>query len=104
MKPAPTLAVFVVLLVLAAGGTAVAGTQGRGRSEALPYDGSVDDALSDAAAGATIPMSKYSIAAGKDGRTYSGTIVGANPAAATKATTKINVLIVPMIVHIGTTV
>jgi hypothetical protein len=81
-----------------------AGGHGIGRSRALPYEGSVDDALRASAAGATIPMSRYGVTAGKDGHRYNGTIVGAGPATARKVTTKVNVLVVPVIVHIGATV
>jgi hypothetical protein len=96
-------------LLLAMGGFAPAGAEtarshGIGRSDSVPYEGSVEDALRASLAGATIPMSRYSLVAGKNSRGYSGTIVGASPTSATKATTKINVLIVPLIVHIGTTV
>lgn len=99
-------AAFLLLTIggFAQAGAQTAGSHGIGRSEALPYDGSVEDALRTSLAGATIPMSSYGVVAGKNGRSYSGTIVGANPVSATKATTKINVLIVPLIVHIGTTI
>jgi hypothetical protein len=109
MNAGTILTVNAMFVVLALSGMAPAGAQttgnhGMGRSDTVPYEGSVEGALRASAAGATIPMSRYSIVAGKNGRTYTGTIVGANPASAIKATTKVNVLIVPLIVHIGTTV
>ena len=96
-------------LVLAAGGlawagTAAAGDHGVGGSDAVSYTGRGDEALRDSAAGATVPMSAYAIFAGKDGRSYRGTIVGPSPLSATKTTTQVKVLIVPLIVPIGTTV
>jgi hypothetical protein len=95
---------LLVMAGFAPAGAKTAGNHGIGRSEALPYKGSIEDALRASAAGATIPMSRYGVTAGKDGRRYSGTIVGAGPTTAPKTTTKINVLVVPLIVHIGTTV
>jgi len=109
MKPRAALTIraaclLLVMAVSAPAGAETAMNHGMGRSDSIPYEGSVEDALRASAAGATIPMSRYSLVAGKDGRSYGGTIVGASPASATKATTMVKVLIVPLIVHVGTTV
>jgi hypothetical protein len=78
-------------------------THGVAYSGAIPYEGSVADALAAAAAGTTIPMASYSFTATKDGLTYTDVIVGSSPFATKKPTTKINVLIIPVIVEIGST-
>src|ERR1039458_10168717 len=75
-------------------------THGVAYSGAIPYEGSVADALAAAAAGTTIPMASYSFTATKDGLTYTDVIVGSSPFATKKPTTKINVLIIPVIVEI----
>jgi hypothetical protein len=72
-------------------------------TEAIPYAGSVQKALSDATAGSTIPMATFSRTATKDGKSYRDTIVGASPFASTKTTTTVNVVLVPVIVEIGST-
>lgn len=69
----------------------------------VPYRGSVESALAAAGSGQTIPMASHSFKATKDGLNYTDVFVGASPFAATKNTTTINVLIVPVIVQIGTT-
>ena len=77
--------------------------QGWGYSGAIAYNGKVSGALSASGAGKTIPMASFSFTATKDGRTYEDTIVGQSPLAASKGTTTINVVLVPVIVQIGTT-
>lgn len=72
---------------------------GFGGSIAIPYHAGA----APAAAGSTIPMATFKITASKDGLAYTDTIVGASPFAATKATTTVNVVIVPVIVDIGST-
>ena len=59
------------------------------------------DAMRQSASSATIPMSSYSIVAGKDGKTYSGTIVGGSPWASTLTSTTINAVVVPLKISIG---
>lgn len=51
----------------------------------------------------SIPASTYSFTASKDGKTYSGTIIGTSPFAATKAGSTIPVVVVPLKITIGTT-
>jgi hypothetical protein len=70
---------------------------------AIPYDGSVEDALAASAVGTTIRMSSFTFTASKDGRNYTDTIVGSNPFASSKTSVTIKVVIVPVIVTIGTT-
>src|SRR5271155_2225285 len=103
MNPRAAFAIRAACLLLVMAGFTPAGAQtarnhGIGRSDSLPYAGSIEDALRASAAGATIPMSPYSVIAGRDSHRYSGTIVGADPASVPKVTTTINVLIVPLIV------
>ena len=66
--------------------------------------GTHTDAAVQALAAATIPMASYSFASTKDGKTYSGTLVGTSPFAATKTGTTIPVVVIPLKVTIGTTV
>ena len=77
---------------------------GVGYTGTLPYEGSAKNALAAAAAGKTIPLASYSFRATKDGLTHKDTIVGSSPFATKKITTTINVLIVPVIVNIGSTI
>jgi hypothetical protein len=74
-----------------------------GYTGAIRYEGSIEKALSDAAAGSTIPLATFTRPATKDGKSYSDTIVGASPFAPTKTTTTINVVLIPVIVQIGST-
>jgi hypothetical protein len=67
-------------------------------------EGTPDDAVAQALAATTIPMSRYSYVATKDGQTYTGTLVGTSPFAATKTGTSIPVVVVPVKVTIGTRV
>jgi hypothetical protein len=76
--------------------------RGIGYSTKIPYQGSIEAALADAAASSTIPMASFTQTSTKDGKSYTTTIVGASPFSSTKATTTINLVIVPVIVHIGT--
>jgi hypothetical protein len=63
----------------------------------IPWtEGAPEDAVSQALAGTTIPLSSYTIAATKDGKTFTGTIVGSSPFATTKAGTKVPVVVVPL--------
>ena len=49
-------------------------------------------------------MSTYSFVSTKDGRTYTGTLVGTNPFAAIQTGSNIPVLVVPLKITVGTTV
>lgn len=69
-----------------------------------PWRGETAEATKAPTAATTIPMSTYSFAATKDGKTYSGTLVGTSPFAATKTSVTIPVVVVPLKVTIGTTV
>jgi len=60
------------------------------------------DAVRQAAAAATIPMSGYTITASKDGNSYSGSIVGGSPWASPSASTMVNAVVVPLKILIGT--
>jgi hypothetical protein len=82
---------------------AAAAEHGNGVSAVIPYEGGASDALQSAAAGNTIPLVRYTIAATKDGRTYSGTIVGGSPTGLNQTTTTIDVLVVPLRIDIGGT-
>jgi hypothetical protein len=77
--------------------------RGIGYTGAIPYQGSIEEVVSDAAAATTIPMATFTQTATKDGKSYTDTIVGASPFGATKTTTTINVVLVPVIVQIGST-
>lgn len=77
--------------------------QGVAFTKVFRYEGKTEDAMAATTAGTTIPMASFSFTAAKDKLTYTDTIVGTNPFAATKTTTTINVLIVPVIVTIGST-
>jgi hypothetical protein len=72
-------------------------------SGSIRYGGKVEDALSDAIIGKTIPLASFSLKASKTGLTYKDTVVGGNPFSTTKTTTSINVLIIPVVVEIGST-
>jgi hypothetical protein len=77
--------------------------RGTGYTSAIAYGGSIDDALAAVSSGQTIPMTSHSFTATKDGSAYTDVFVGASPFAATKGTTTINFLILPVIVVIGST-
>src|SRR5579863_9719232 len=64
-------------------------------------EGTHQDAVIQSAVSATIPMSGYSITATKDGKTYSGTIVGGSPFASTLTSTTLSAVVVPLKVSIG---
>ena len=53
---------------------------------------------------AAIPMSTYSFVSTKDGKTYTGTMVGTSPFAVTKASATIPLVIVPVKITIGSSV
>jgi hypothetical protein len=78
-------------------------SHGTGYSSAIPYGGRVEDALAASSSGQTIPLASHTFTAAKDGNTYTNVFVGASPFAATKGTTTVNFLIVPIIVVIGST-
>jgi len=71
---------------------------------AIPWTGAAPDALAASRAGTTIPMASFKTDASKDGKTYDDTIVGGSPFAAKLRTSTIDVLVVPLIVQIGSTV
>jgi hypothetical protein len=72
--------------------------------EVIPYTGSVPVALAQSAAGKTVPMSSFTQQATKTGKSYTDTIIGVSPFATTKTITRANILIVPLIIDIGSTV
>jgi hypothetical protein len=73
----------------------------RGYYTRVPWTGgSREDAVFQAAIGATIPMLNYSFHATKDGHTYNGVMVGTSPFAP-PAGTKISTVIVPLKVTSG---
>jgi hypothetical protein len=78
-------------------------SHGSGYSSVIPYNGRIEDALAASATGQTIPMASHTFTATKDGNTYTDVFVGATPFEATKGTTTVNLLIVPVIVVIGST-
>ena len=67
-------------------------------------EGTPADAAAQALSSATIPMSTYSFVSTKDGKTYTGTLVGTSPFAATKTGSTIPVVVVPLKVTVGTTI
>jgi len=71
----------------------------------IPWaEGTHGDAMFQSAVGSTIPMSTYSFAATKNGKTYTGTLVGTSPFATTLMGSSIPVVVVPVKVTIGKTV
>ncbi len=72
-------------------------------SEVIQSKVSAADALAASASGQTIPLAQFSFVASKDGLTYTETIVGTNPLT-DQSTTTINVLLVPLVVKIGSTI
>jgi hypothetical protein len=70
---------------------------------AIPYDGTLEQALAASRKGSTIPLASFTTSASKDGNSYPDTIVGASPFASKLGATTIDVLVVPMVVTIGTT-
>ena len=69
----------------------------KGYSLAIPWtEGTPEDAVSQALEGTTIPLASYKIVATKNGKTYTGTIVGTSPFALTKTGTKVPVVVVPL--------
>lgn len=102
MKSRFGTALTAVVFLLAAAASARE-SRGVGYSGALPYRGDSEAAMADPSAGKTIPLAKIKRLASKDGRLYTDNIVGGRPFAAQKATTTIDVLIVPLIVQLGGT-
>jgi hypothetical protein len=96
------LAVFIAL----SAATAVArpANGGWGFVGTLPYRGQARDVLAAAKAGSTILLTKVTIPSTKGKKTYATTIVGGSPFSQTLAITTVNVVVVPVIVTIGTTV
>ena len=64
-------------------------------------EGTHADAAVQSAVAATIPMSSYSIVASKDGKSYSGTIVGGSPMASQLTSTSLSAVVVPLKLSIG---
>ncbi len=58
-------------------------------------------AIFQSAQGTTIPMSTFSRKASKDGKTYTSTIVGSSPFAATLTGTSINAVVIPVVFVLG---
>ena len=70
-------------------------------STAVPWtSGAPADAKMQSVAGATIPMSTYSIVATKDNKTYTGTMVGTSPFGPMSGSV-IDAVVVPLIVKLG---
>jgi hypothetical protein len=67
-------------------------------------EGTQNDAMVQATASSTIPMSSYTFASTKDGKSYTGTLVGTSPFAATKTGATIPVVVVPIKITIGSAV
>lgn len=78
-------------------------TVGASDSQAARSEVSTSNALAESASGQTIPLASFSFVAGRDGATYTDTIVGTNPFS-DQSTTTINVVLVPLIVKIGATI
>jgi hypothetical protein len=66
-------------------------------------EGTAKDAMAASISGATIPLSSFNVNASKDHVTYTDVIVGNSPFATPTATT-VNILLVPMVINIGSTV
>ena len=67
---------------------------------AAPWSGGTpEDAVMQAASGATIPMSRYAVDNGKGGNAY-GVLVGGDPFAALPSTVTIDAVLIPLIVEI----
>ncbi len=74
----------------------------KGYSMVIPWKGgTADDAIAASKKATTIPMASYTFTASKDGQTYTDVIVGKSPFQAPYGTTKVKVLLVPMIIDIG---
>src|SRR5689334_18852733 len=98
------LAAFLLSGVSAAGQTE-SGSANHGHRYAgtIPYNGSVQEALSAAVAGSTIPLRTGIFVATKDNGAHTVTFVGGTPLAATKTIPYISFLIVPLIVNFDST-
>jgi len=62
-------------------------------------DGTVEDALQASAAGKTLPLANYSITA-KNGKTYTGVLVGGNPFAHNPHPVTLQAVLIPLVVQI----
>lgn len=77
----------------------------RAYSIVIPWKGgTADDAMAASNAGATIPMASFSHRASKDGLTYTDLVVGQSPFVGPPAKTHVKILLVPVRIHIGTSV
>jgi hypothetical protein len=71
----------------------------------IPWrEGTAKDAMAASIAGTTIPLSSFSHTSSKDHVSYTDVIVGNSPFATTPTATTVNILLVPMVIHIGSTV
>jgi hypothetical protein len=103
----------IVSCLLGVGAFAVLGTQQHLAAQdvlvpgfsSIPWDrGSIQDGLFDSRRGATVPMSSYSITATKDGKKYSGALIGTSPFDTSLSGTSVNTVVVPLVITIGSTV
>jgi hypothetical protein len=97
------VALIAAVSIFAQSPSANSATLGRMYAAKPWTDGASKDAMAASKAGATIPMSSYSIVA-KDGKTYKGTIAGTNPWATTLSSSTIPAVIVPVVVTINSNV
>ncbi len=87
-----------------AGPAAAGGARGVAIFGAIPYRGDVAAAADDAARGLTVPLWTQTTTASKDGGTYKDMQVGGSPFGTAPGATAVNILVVPVIVDIGSTV
>jgi len=74
----------------------------KGYSIVIPWKGgTADDAIAASSKATTIPLSSFTFTASKDGQTYTDVIVGKSPFQPPYGSTKVKVLVVPMIIDIG---
>ena len=74
----------------------------RGYSIVKPWKGgTAADAIAASSKATTIPLSSFTFTASKDGQTYTDVIVGKSPFQPPYNSTKVKVLVVPMIINIG---
>ena len=113
MKTLLKFATFTVLaLAVANAGFAAPKERSARRSTAqsaytlgIPWtDGTVEDALRQAAAGSTIMMSNYKVRSTKDNKVYSGVLVGTDPFEKPPKATTLYADVIPVKVTIGSTV
>ncbi|MBO0733740.1 MAG: hypothetical protein J2P49_05355 [Methylocapsa sp.] len=113
MKNAVRSLLLVALMILCAAGLLLMAGKDKARAQGvltpplkgfvtvIPFPGKTEDALAASIKGATIPLNSFPVKASKNGTTYTDVIVGQSPFSKPLTATHVKILLVPMVIHIG---